>query len=120
MAVGMTTLDALWMGVPVVAFPGRTISSRLASATLSALELTDFIGRDIDGYVDLAVAKASDLAALAQLRSTLRGRVAGSAFGDPTRYAGAVEAAYLEMWQRWCAADLTPSGVPPQEVSGWP
>jgi predicted O-linked N-acetylglucosamine transferase (SPINDLY family) len=100
---GMTTLDAMWMGVPVVAFPGSTISSRLASATLSAIGLADFVGRDLDGYVDLAVAKAADLAALARLRGTLRGRVAGSAFGDPTRYAGAVEAAYREMWQLWCA-----------------
>jgi protein O-GlcNAc transferase len=34
-AGGMTTLDAFWMGVPVVTWPGSTISSRLAAATLS-------------------------------------------------------------------------------------
>jgi hypothetical protein len=33
----------------------------------------------------------------------LRQRVAGSDFGDPVRYARAVEAAYRNMWQRWSA-----------------
>jgi len=93
----MTTLDALWMGVPVVAFPGRTISSRLASATLSALGLTDFVAEDLDSYVELAVARTSDLASLARLRNTLRGLVAGSAFGDPRQCCCAVETAYRQM-----------------------
>ncbi len=100
---GMTTLDALWMGVPVVTWRGRTISSRLAAANLSAVGLTDFVASDRDGYVDLAVAKAGDLPALAQLRATLRGRMANSPVGDPVRYARAVEAAYRDMWRRWCS-----------------
>jgi predicted O-linked N-acetylglucosamine transferase (SPINDLY family) len=40
---GMTTLEALWMGVPVVTCVGQTIPSRLTAASLSALGLTDFI-----------------------------------------------------------------------------
>ena len=100
---GMTTLDALWMGVPVVTWAGRTISSRLAAASLTALGLTDFIASDPESYVRLAVTKAADFDALAQLRASLRGRVAGSVIGDSIRYTRAVEAAYREMWQRWCA-----------------
>lgn len=101
---GMTTLDALWMGVPVVTWPDSTISSRLAAATLSALSLTELIAPDLESYVALAIAKASDLEALASLRATLRARLANSAVGDPVRYARAVEAAYREMWRRWCAS----------------
>jgi protein O-GlcNAc transferase len=100
---GMTTLDALWMGVPVVTWPGRTISSRLAAASLSAVGLSDFIAADTESYVKLAVAKASDLAALARLRASLRPRIASSAVGDPQRYSRAVESAYCDMWRRWCA-----------------
>jgi protein O-GlcNAc transferase len=99
---GMTTLDALWMGVPVVTAPGRTIYSRLATATQTALGLTEFIAADDEGYVQLAIAKANDLASLAQLRSTLRSRVAGTQFGDPVQYTRAVERHYRLMWQRWC------------------
>jgi protein O-GlcNAc transferase len=100
---GMTTLDALWMGVPVVTVPGRTISSRLAAASLTAAGLTDFIAPDLQSYVDLAIAKTTDLSALADLRATLRASVAGSTCGDPARYTRAVETAFREMWQRWCA-----------------
>jgi predicted O-linked N-acetylglucosamine transferase (SPINDLY family) len=100
---GMTTLDALWMGVPVVTWRGGTIASRLAAASLTALDLADFIAPDAESYVALAVAKARDLKGLAETRATLRERMARSAFGDPTLYARAVEAAYAEMWRTWCA-----------------
>jgi len=112
---GMTTLDALWMGVPVVTWPGRTTSSRLAAATLTALGLTELIAPNLESYIALAVAKASDLEALARLRAGLRLRLANSAVGDPVRYARAVEAAYREMWRRWCSSSsprllFTPRG----------
>jgi predicted O-linked N-acetylglucosamine transferase (SPINDLY family) len=100
---GMTTLDALWMGVPVITWRGNTISSRLAAATLTSLDLADFVVPDLASYVELAVAKTKDLDALARTRASLRERVAGSTIGDPSRYARAVEAAYVEMWTGWCS-----------------
>jgi predicted O-linked N-acetylglucosamine transferase (SPINDLY family) len=99
---GMTTLDALWMGVPVITAPGSIISSRIAAASLAAVGLDDFIAKDHDAYVALAVGKAGDLASLADLRATLRGRLAASDIGDPVRYARAVERCYRSMWHRWC------------------
>jgi predicted O-linked N-acetylglucosamine transferase (SPINDLY family) len=99
----MTTLEALWMGVPVVTCAGSTIPSRLTAASLTALGLTDFIAGDLDSYVELAIAKAGDVEGLARLRASLRERMARSSVADPTRYARAVEAAYRQTWQRWCA-----------------
>ena len=99
---GMTTLESLWMGVPVVTAPGRIISSRLAAAILAAAGLTGFIATDREHYVQLAAAKASELDALAQLRSTLRQRLANTEFGDAVRYTRAVERHYRSMWQEWC------------------
>jgi len=101
---GMTTLDALWMGVPVVTWRGRTISSRLAAASLTALGLVDLIAHDRESYVGLAIEQARDLSALARLRADLRARVAGSVIGNPQRYAHAVESAYRTMWRDWCAS----------------
>ena len=78
---GMTTLDALWMGVPVVTWPGHTASSRIAAACLTPVGLTDFIARDPAELRAARVAKASDLDALAHLRARLRGQVAGNGSG---------------------------------------
>jgi hypothetical protein len=63
---GITPLEALWMGVSVIAFRRHVLVA------------------------------AGDLPALAAARQTLRGRVAGSAFGDAARHARAVEAAYSD------------------------
>jgi predicted O-linked N-acetylglucosamine transferase (SPINDLY family) len=67
------------------------------------LGLTDCIAPSIEAYVDLAVAKAADLVALAALRKTLRPRLAQSVIGDCAAYTRAVEAAYRDMWRRWVA-----------------
>ncbi|HXW26920.1 MAG TPA: tetratricopeptide repeat protein [Xanthobacteraceae bacterium] len=112
---GMTSLDALWMGVPVITWPGETISSRLAAASLTALGLADFVAPDQTAYVSLAAATATDASALAALRTSLRGRLANSPVGNAAAYARAVEAAYRSMWERWCRTrqDGAAAGGPP-------
>ena len=100
---GMTTLDALWMGIPVVTWAGQTISSRLAAASLAALGLRKFTASGPEEFVDLAVAATANIEELSVLRGSLRKRIAASDFGDPVRYARAVESAYRDMWQRWCS-----------------
>ena len=101
---GMTTLDALAMGMPVITRPGRTIPSRLAASCLTALGLTQLIAADAEAYVAAAVAMARDLDALEKLRAELPGRLAHSAIGDARRYAAAVETAYRAAWRQYCAA----------------
>jgi predicted O-linked N-acetylglucosamine transferase (SPINDLY family) len=100
---GMSALDALSMGVPVVTWSGRTVSSRLAASSLVTLGLTDLITTRRRDYVDVAISMAKDVMALAYLRASLRGLFLSSAIGDPVRYAGSVEAAYRAMWRDWCA-----------------
>lgn len=84
---GVTTLEALWMGVPVVTLPGETFASRHALTHLSNLGIEGTIATDIDHYVDLAVALATDLPALAALRAGLRERMAASPICDGERFA---------------------------------
>ena len=105
---GMTTLDALAMGVPVITRTGRTIPSRLAASCLTALDLKQFIAADVAGYIATAVAAARDLAALERLRAEMPTRLAQSSIGDARRYADAVESAYRAAWWRHCAANAQP------------
>ena len=84
---GLTTCEALWMGVPVVTCPGETFASRHSLSHLSNVGLTETIARDLDEYVELAVSLASDLPRLAALRAGLRQRMAASPLCDGKRFA---------------------------------
>jgi predicted O-linked N-acetylglucosamine transferase (SPINDLY family) len=99
---GIATLDALWMGVPVVTTPGPTLSSRRAAACLTTVGATEFIAQDYDAYVSVAAERARDLDALARLRGSLRQRMFDSGISDLPRYASGVEQAYRTMWRSWC------------------
>ena len=99
---GMTTCDALWMGVPVVTLAGRTAVGRGGASILTNLGLPELIARTPQQYVQIAAELAGDLPRLAELRRTLRGRMESSPLMDAPRFAGNVEAAYRQMWRNWC------------------
>ena len=96
---GTTTFDALWMGVPVVTAPGPTPPSRSAASILAALGLDEWIAPDIDGYEALAVARAADVKAIAQLRRTLRGRMRSSPLTDAPAFVAAFESLLERAWR---------------------
>ena len=50
---GLTTCEALWMGVPVVTCPGETFASRHGLAHLTAAGAPETIARDRDEYVEI-------------------------------------------------------------------
>src|SRR5205085_6350321 len=79
---GVTTCDALWMGVPVVTLPGDTFASRHGLSHLAGVGLAELAARNTDGYVALAVGLAEDLGRLSDLRVGLRERVARSPLCD--------------------------------------
>ncbi|MBS0337844.1 MAG: tetratricopeptide repeat protein [Proteobacteria bacterium] len=99
-----TTLEALWMGVPVVAIAGDRHSARVGSSILANAGLRELVARDADEYVALAAALAADGARLAALRLAMRDRVAASPLRDPAGFVRDLEGAYREVWARWCAA----------------
>jgi predicted O-linked N-acetylglucosamine transferase (SPINDLY family) len=99
---GTTTFDTLWMGVPVVATIGDTPVSRSAASILAALGLGGWIAPSIDEFVDFAVARAADRAAIASLRHSLRPLLQASPLTDVARFTRGLEQAYREMWIAYC------------------
>jgi protein O-GlcNAc transferase len=97
-----TSLDALWMGVPVVSLVGLTPVSRAGLSQLTNLGLPDLAAHSEPEFVAIAARLAGDLPHLAQLRSTLRARMKTSVLMDAPRFARSIEAAYRSMWRSWC------------------
>ncbi len=100
---GTTTLESLWMGVPVVTRAGRAGSSRCSSSYLSNVGLPDLIAGSWEEYIDIASRLAGDLPRLAGLRAGLRTRMRESALLDAPGFTADLEALYRSAWQEWCA-----------------
>ena len=98
---GMTSLEALWLGVPVVTLPGETLASRQSASMLMNLGLPELIAENALEYVNKAAQLARDLPRLAGLRAGLRQRFASSPLMDYTGFARALEALYRDMWLAW-------------------
>jgi predicted O-linked N-acetylglucosamine transferase (SPINDLY family) len=100
---GMTSIEGLWMGVPMVTFRGDRFTSRFGAALLTEVGLKDLIARSDDEYVARAVALARDVERLAALRGGLRERMMLSRICDVQGFTRGLEETYRELWARWCA-----------------
>jgi predicted O-linked N-acetylglucosamine transferase (SPINDLY family) len=102
---GTTSVEGLWMGVPVLCRRGDRFLSNICTSMLHSAGLADWIAQDNDDYVAKAVAFAADAPRLAALRSSLRSTVLASPLCDAARYARHLEAALEAMWrdgiERW-------------------
>jgi predicted O-linked N-acetylglucosamine transferase (SPINDLY family) len=97
-----TSLDAMWMSVPVVTLVGSTPMGRAGWCQLSNLGLTELAATSLAEYVQIAVELARDLDRLQEYRSTIRRRMMGSPLMNARRFAGNMEAAYRRIWREWC------------------
>jgi predicted O-linked N-acetylglucosamine transferase (SPINDLY family) len=99
---GITTFNALWMGVPVVTLAGQTAIGRGGASILSNLGEPKLIASTKQEYVQIAMNLANDLPRLIELRRTLRARMRASPLMDAPRFARNMEAVYREIWRKWC------------------
>ena len=97
-----TSLDASWMGVPVVSLLGSTIVGRASLTIASNLQMRHLVAKTPLEYVRCATALASDLNSLDELRSTIRSRMMASPLMDQARFARNLEDAYAAVWRIWC------------------
>jgi len=93
-----TTLDALWMGVPVVTRIGATCVGRGGWSQLRQLGLTRLAAADDAAFVATTLELAADPPALAALRAELRTRLDRSPLRDARRFARNLERAYRDAW----------------------
>jgi protein O-GlcNAc transferase len=99
-----TSLDAFWMGVPVVTRVGATVVGRAGLCQAMNLGLPELVASTADEYVKIAVGLGTDLERLAALRVSLRDRMERSPLMDAPRFVRNLEGAYRQAWRDWCGA----------------
>jgi predicted O-linked N-acetylglucosamine transferase (SPINDLY family) len=98
---GTTSMDTMWMGVPMITLAGNSFVSRMGVTILTNAGIPEFIAYTKEEYIKKAVDLASNREVLAKIREGMRARVEKSPLMDQPRFARNMEQAYKAMWQAW-------------------
>lgn len=97
-----TSCECLWMGVPVVTLLGEHHVARIGHWLLDRAGYPEWCARDTTEYKQILDGLLSDPARLADIRDSMRGRVAASLLTDGRRVAAGTEKACRELWMELC------------------
>jgi protein O-GlcNAc transferase len=98
---GTTSIEGLWMGVPLLTLRGDRLIAHQGESILHNLDLVDWIAEHEQDYIERAVAHSADLQQLALLRSELRARLLVSPLCDAEKFARHFETALTGMWNEY-------------------
>lgn len=101
---GTTSLQSIWMGVPVLTLAGRSTQSRVGAAVLERAGLSQFIAQSVEEYKKKAVNWSMNLSDLNSIRLSIRPRLKSSKI-ESKAITNLVEDAYLKMWAIYCGKD---------------
>ncbi|MEM6683341.1 MAG: tetratricopeptide repeat protein [Pseudomonadota bacterium] len=95
---GTTSLQAMWMGVPVITLEGDHFVSRMGASFMAAADMPNWIAKDRQDYVAIAVRAAKDRPALVDLKAGLRAHLKTRPGWDPKHFTAAFQDALRGMW----------------------
>ena len=95
----MTTLNTLWMGVPMLTLRGTRRSGRMGAAILNELGMDEFIADSEEAYLQKATAFSQQRESLLEARSGLRKRIVDSSLMNGKTLAEAMEQVFQAMLQ---------------------
>ena len=95
-----TASDALWAGLPVVTYRGRTFASRVAASLLHAVGLPELVCDSVASYEARIVELAGDAERRAALRARVQQARHTSPLFDGAALARDIEGLYERMWER--------------------
>jgi protein O-GlcNAc transferase len=99
-----TSIEGLWMGVPLITRRGDRLVAHQGESILHNLRMADWIANDDAAYIETAVTRANDMTNLAELRRQLRPRLLASPLCDAPLFADNLATAFRDMWRQWCSA----------------
>lgn len=95
---GATTMQALWMGVPVISLRGDNFVGRMGASLLTAMGRQHWVAEDADMYVQNARDLVAEVSKLRRERSVIREDLQRSPLGDIKAYTRALEGIYERIW----------------------
>lgn len=102
---GVSSLDALWMGCPVVTKIGTRASGRVGASLMRTIGLREFVAETAEQYKRIAIDMANEATEdLNILRTTMRKRMEQTVVGNGAKYVAHVEHCYRQMWRDYCEA----------------
>jgi protein O-GlcNAc transferase len=97
---GTSVSDALWVGLPVVTYAGRSYAARMAGSLLQSVGLPELITYSPEDYEALALRLATNPGLLRGVRGKLAASIGIAPVFDTDRFRQHIEAAYRQMWER--------------------
>lgn len=94
---GLTTCEALYMGVPVVTMMGNRHGARFGYSFFSNVGIKEFVAYGKQDYVNIAVAAAQDKQLLCLLRHNLREMMQKSPLMNAEMYMRDLEHLYMQL-----------------------
>lgn len=104
---GLTTCEALWMGVPVVTLPQDRAVSRQSTSILNLIGHPEWVANSPEDYCRIATSLAQNPAELASIRQQLRGAMAASALMDVTKFVQQLEQTLIDAYQCYAGSVIT-------------
>jgi protein O-GlcNAc transferase len=101
---GLTSIEALWMGVPVVTADGDTFAGRHSASILRTVGLDELVADNLDEYIKLVVNLVLNPEKINKLKNDLRSQVANSPLCDYNKFAINLSSELREVWIEWCNA----------------
>ena len=98
---GLTTCEALCMGVPVVTLKGGTHGARFGASLLENAGLAELVAKSEREYAEIAKLLAGSPETLQMLREKQRDMLLASPLMNFRQYVQEVETAYEKVWRRW-------------------
>jgi protein O-GlcNAc transferase len=97
----VSTCDALWAGVPVLALTGTHFASRVSTSILTALDMRELITGSVDEYIRAAVRLAKEPTALNRIREKLARHRQTQPLFKTAPWIRHLETAFHKMWQNF-------------------
>jgi protein O-GlcNAc transferase len=99
---GLTTMEALWMGVPVVTAKGATFAGRHGASIISTVGFDELVANTLEEYTQLVIDLVSNPERVNKFRVELRNKIANSPLCNHKKFSADLSKELLKVWVKWC------------------